>query len=61
MAFLIGGADGHGEAVLARADMMLSLGPMTWPHLLARAMLAEPALARRQHPLRVTLTTAAER
>ncbi len=41
LAFLIGGADGHGEAVLARADMVLSLGPMTWPHLLVRAMLAE--------------------
>ena len=41
LAFLIGGPDGHGDAVLARADMVLSLGPMTWPHLLARAMLAE--------------------
>ena len=41
VAFLIGGPDGHGDAVLARADMALSLGPMTWPHLLARAMLAE--------------------
>ena len=41
MAFLIGGADGLGEAALARADMVLSLGPMTWPHLLARAMLVE--------------------
>ena len=41
MAFLIGGADGHGAPVLTRADMALSLGPMTWPHLLVRAMLAE--------------------
>ena len=41
VAFLIGGADGHGDAVRARADTVLSLGPMTWPHLLARAMLAE--------------------
>ena len=41
VAFLIGGADGHGDAVLARADMVLSLGPMTWPHLLVRVMLAE--------------------
>ena len=40
-AFLIGGADGHGAPALARADMVLSLGPMTWPHLLVRAMLAE--------------------
>ena len=41
VAFLIGGADGHGAPVLARADMVLSLGPMTWPHLLVRAMLGE--------------------
>ena len=41
VAFLIGGADGHGAAVLVRADTVLSLGPMTWPHLLVRAMLAE--------------------
>lgn len=40
-AFLIGGADGHGAAVSARADLVLSLGPMTWPHLLVRGMLAE--------------------
>ena len=41
VAFLIGGADGLGASTLARADMVLSLGPMTWPHLLVRAMLAE--------------------
>jgi len=39
--FLIGGADGLDSAVLARADYALSLGPMTWPHMLARVMLAE--------------------
>ncbi len=39
--FLIGGAEGLDPAVLARADATLSLGPFTWPHLLARAMLAE--------------------
>ena len=39
--FSIGGADGHGEAERARADLVLSLGPATWPHLLVRAMLAE--------------------
>ena len=27
--------------VLERADFRLSLGPMTWPHMLVRAMLAE--------------------
>ncbi len=41
LAFLIGGADGHGEAVLVRADLKLSLGPMTWPHMLVRVLLAE--------------------
>jgi 23S rRNA (pseudouridine1915-N3)-methyltransferase len=41
LGFLIGGADGHGPEIMARADYLLSLGPMTWPHLLARAMLAE--------------------
>ena len=39
--FLIGGADGHGEAERNQADLLLSFGPATWPHLLARAMLAE--------------------
>jgi 23S rRNA (pseudouridine1915-N3)-methyltransferase len=41
LAFLIGGAEGLDAPVLARADHVLSLGPLTWPHLLARAMLAE--------------------
>ena len=41
IAFLIGGADGHGDAVLERADLKLSLGAMTWPHMMVRAMLAE--------------------
>ncbi|MEX2631880.1 MAG: 23S rRNA (pseudouridine(1915)-N(3))-methyltransferase RlmH [Tistlia sp.] len=40
-AFAIGGAEGHGAALLARADLTLSLGPMTWPHLLVRVLLAE--------------------
>jgi 23S rRNA (pseudouridine1915-N3)-methyltransferase len=39
--FLIGGADGFGEAERAGADLLLSFGKATWPHLLARAMLAE--------------------
>jgi 23S rRNA (pseudouridine1915-N3)-methyltransferase len=39
--FLIGGADGHGDSARAEADLLLSFGPATWPHLLARAMLAE--------------------
>ena len=39
--FVIGAADGHGETGRAEADMLLAFGAMTWPHLLARAMLAE--------------------
>jgi 23S rRNA (pseudouridine1915-N3)-methyltransferase len=39
--FLIGGAEGLDASVLARADFALSLGALTWPHFLARAMLAE--------------------
>jgi 23S rRNA (pseudouridine1915-N3)-methyltransferase len=41
VAFLIGGADGHGEPLLQKASLIVSFGAMTWPHLLARAMLAE--------------------
>lgn len=41
IAFLIGGADGHGPAVRRSATNLLSLGAMTWPHLLVRLMLAE--------------------
>lgn len=40
-AFLIGGPDGHGDAVRAKAQLTLSLGPMTLPHGLARIVLAE--------------------
>jgi 23S rRNA (pseudouridine1915-N3)-methyltransferase len=39
--FLIGAADGHDEKQRANADLLLSFGPATWPHLLVRAMLAE--------------------
>jgi len=39
--FLIGGADGHDPALRQRADRLLSFGPMVWPHMLARVMLAE--------------------
>ena len=39
--FLIGAADGHDEIARESADLLLSFGKATWPHLLARAMLAE--------------------
>lgn len=41
IAFLIGGADGHGDAVREKADLLLCFGRMTWPHMLVRALLAE--------------------
>lgn len=39
--FLIGAADGHDDSARAGADLLLAFGRGTWPHLLARAMLAE--------------------
>jgi 23S rRNA (pseudouridine1915-N3)-methyltransferase len=39
--FLIGGAEGFAKPVLDRANHVFSLGPLTWPHMLVRVMLAE--------------------
>ncbi|MEO5493892.1 MAG: 23S rRNA (pseudouridine(1915)-N(3))-methyltransferase RlmH [Sphingomonas sp.] len=39
--FLIGAADGFTDADRAEADWLVSFGRLTWPHMLARAMLAE--------------------
>jgi 23S rRNA (pseudouridine1915-N3)-methyltransferase len=39
--FVIGPADGLSDDLKARADITLSMGKMTWPHMLARVMLAE--------------------
>ena len=39
--FIIGAADGHSAEECSSADLLLSFGSATWPHLLARAMLAE--------------------
>src|SRR5216684_2987595 len=41
LAFAIGGAEGLGPAVNERADAVISLSLMTWPHLFARSMLLE--------------------
>ena len=41
LVFLIGGHDGLPAGWAARADLLLSLSAMTFPHELARAMLAE--------------------
>ncbi|HCU58396.1 MAG TPA: 23S rRNA (pseudouridine(1915)-N(3))-methyltransferase RlmH [Alphaproteobacteria bacterium] len=39
--FLIGGADGHLDKVRKRADLLLSFGKLTMPHMLIRAVLTE--------------------
>lgn len=39
--FVLGGPDGHGAAVQQRANLLLSFGAMTWPHQIARILLAE--------------------
>lgn len=39
--FLIGGAEGLDPSLLAQSGHLLSLGPLVWPHMLARAMLTE--------------------
>ena len=39
--FVLGAADGHSDVERASADLLLAFGRATWPHLLARAMLAE--------------------
>ena len=41
MAFLIGGPDGHAAETRGAADLLLSFGPMTWPHRMVRVMLFE--------------------
>ena len=41
IACLIGGTEGLDEPVKRRADLLLSLGRVTWPHFLVRGLLAE--------------------
>ena len=41
IAFLIGGAEGLHQEILKTPGLVLSLGAMTWPHLMARVMLIE--------------------
>jgi 23S rRNA (pseudouridine1915-N3)-methyltransferase len=38
---MIGGADGFDDQARSEADLLIAFGRATWPHLLARAMLAE--------------------
>lgn len=39
--FIIGGSDGLSDDIRGRADLLLSFGGQTWPHMLARIMLIE--------------------
>lgn len=39
--FLIGAADGHDDRLRDSADLLIAFGKATWPHMMARAMLAE--------------------
>ncbi|WP_417316766.1 23S rRNA (pseudouridine(1915)-N(3))-methyltransferase RlmH [Emcibacter sp.] len=41
VAFVIGGAEGYGPGIKERANMLLSFGKMTWPHMIVRMMLTE--------------------
>ena len=41
LSFLIGGPDGHAPAIRETAGLLMSFGPMTWPHRLVRVMLLE--------------------
>lgn len=41
LCFLIGGADGHLETTRQKADLLLSFGRLTYPHILMRAILTE--------------------
>jgi 23S rRNA (pseudouridine1915-N3)-methyltransferase len=54
LAFLIGGPDGHAQSIRDSAGLLLSFGAMTWPHRLARVMLAEQiyraVMILRDHP-----------
>lgn len=41
IAFWIGGADGLHAEIRERADLVLSLGAFTWPHMLVRSLIVE--------------------
>ena len=41
LCFLIGGADGHLQTTRDKADLLLSFGKLTLPHMLMRAVLSE--------------------
>ncbi|MCI5060783.1 MAG: 23S rRNA (pseudouridine(1915)-N(3))-methyltransferase RlmH [Alphaproteobacteria bacterium] len=39
--FVIGGADGLDESIREQADLVISFGKQTWPHMMVRVMLME--------------------
>ena len=41
LTFIIGGADGLDAEFRDSADHLMAFGPMTWPHMLVRVLLAE--------------------
>ncbi len=41
LCFIIGGADGHLDSTRKKADLLLSFGKLTLPHMLMRAVLTE--------------------
>ena len=41
LALVVGGSDGLDKSVLDKAQLSISLGRMTWPHMMVRAMLGE--------------------
>ena len=41
LAITIGGSDGLDKVILDKAHLSISMGAMTWPHMLARVMLLE--------------------
>jgi 23S rRNA (pseudouridine1915-N3)-methyltransferase len=41
LALVVGGSDGLDKSVLDKAQLSISLGRMTWPHMMARIMLLE--------------------
>jgi len=41
LTFVIGGPDGHGPAILAKASLRWSLSALTFPHAMVRVILAE--------------------
>jgi len=41
LCFVIGGPDGHGQGILAKAALRWSLSALTFPHAMVRVILAE--------------------